>query len=176
MLLFIAYIQCDKSRNPYGEAVTLANLISGKGPAVSKVFSHVLLNCDVSVSWTYVSSWRKSFGSTIALKLFFSVNLCLPPPPQLNRELKRERDFQETAGDVKWSIQLLSVCHCQRGHQRTSPCKTGRRLTQRGRRISSLSPPKGEDSASENCMHRENKILYVCKLWIYLLCCHCGHV
>lgn len=59
------------------------------------------------------------------LKLFFSVNLC-PLSLRLDGQLREKKlHFQRKVGDVKWSIQPLSVCHCQLGHQRASPCEAG---------------------------------------------------
>lgn len=35
------------------------------------------------------------------------------------------KHFQRKVRNVKWSIQPLSVCHCQLCHQRASPCEEG---------------------------------------------------
>lgn len=80
---------------------------------------------DMSVLLSRVSSCLKS---SEAWKLFFSVNLLssLSPLQQtIEGEEKKEGFFRKKVRDVKWSIQPLSVCHCQRGHQRASLWEPG---------------------------------------------------
>lgn len=63
------------------------------------------------------SPWRdKSYfsQSTSGLSLFGSTE-----------NWKKKLHFEKKVRDVKWSIQPLSVCHCQPGHQRVSPWEEG---------------------------------------------------
>lgn len=48
--------------------------------------------------------------------------LCFSPTQQRRGGGKH---FQRKVRNVKWSIQPLSVCHCQLCHQRASPCEEG---------------------------------------------------
>lgn len=89
--------------------------------------------------------------------------------PNSTENSGKELHLQKKVRDVKWSIQPMSVCHCQLGHQRLSPCGAGGGLTQEGRGISSFSSPEGEGIMSENCMSRETreKPLRGCKRCIF---------
>lgn len=47
--------------------------------------------------------------------------LCFSPTQQRGGG----KHFQRKVRNLKWSIQPLSVCHCQLCHQRASPCEEG---------------------------------------------------
>lgn len=140
-------------------------------PCSLQVVSHVSSNntvqtCVISVILAHVSSWKKVLGELKVIlpgQPFFSAS----SSAWVGREgVCVHVCLVEKARDVKWSIQPLSVCHCQPGPPESFALRGGMGLGGFWHKevevflVSHL--PQEKASCQKNCMSRETSEKTLC--------------